>query len=440
MTTQYLPSTLTLLPLPPPQVLFPYLRVSLSLNSAQLAVVLKSIADNARVQKLDDSVKLLAVVPVVEIERRVGRWATAARVVKIDKSKADEGMYRVVLEGLVCHLVMPGTDEQARIRLPRSLPPVLSILPQVPLPISTYSLPLNDGVNDNRLLPLAQTLLPKQLHARLTSLTPSMLCDLLVTILGFDWETRVEVLGLADMEERSAKVKELLVGVMANRGIPPPIDTDPAPRSTSQALIRRPRPVESSAQSSLPEDLQPLFALLNERLPELTPSAKSTVVRELTRLSKIPPQSAEYGVGKTYIEWLLSLPWKKVNETRKELDLEEAKRRLEEDHEGLHEVKRRVIEYLAVYRLKKRRFLEQMEKDQKEQPAKQGAGMIDSATAGELLDLIPASDRKSAQEPLPTSETDDGPPTDVFRDKGPILLLVGPPGVGKTLVAVCTAC
>jgi ATP-dependent Lon protease len=430
MTTQYLPSTLALLPLPPPQVLFPYLRVSLSLNAAQLNVVLKSIADNARVQKLDDGVKLLAVVPVVEIERRVGRWATAARVVKIDKSKTDEGMYRVVLEGLVSHFKITGTDGQARIRLPRSLPPVLSILPQVPLPISTYSLPLNDGVNDNRLLPLAQTLLPKQLHARLTALTPSMLCDLLVTILGFDWETRVEVLGLADMEERSAKVKELLVGVMANRGIPPPADTEPAPRSPSQALIRRPRPTEASSQPSLPEDLQPLFTLLTKRLPELTPSAKSTVVRELTRLAKIPPQSAEYGVGKTYIEWLLALPWKKVNETRKELDLDEAKRRLEEDHEGLHEVKRRVVEYLAVYRLKKRRFIEQMEKVQKEEPARQGAGMIDSATAGELLDLIPSNERKAAQAPSP--ETDDSPPTDVFRDKGPILLLVGPPGVGKT--------
>jgi len=116
MTTQYLPSTLPLLPLPPPQVLFPYLRVSLSLNSAQLNVVLKAIADNARLQKLEDSVKLLAVVPVVEIERRVGRWATAARVVKIDKSRTDEGMYRVVLEGLVSHIsdakltIRPGSD------------------------------------------------------------------------------------------------------------------------------------------------------------------------------------------------------------------------------------------------------------------------------------------------------------------------------------------
>ena len=111
----------------------------------------------------------------------------------------------------------------------------------------------------------------------------------------------------------------------------------------------------STSQSSaplpaLPEDLQPLFAQLTTRNEELTMSVKSTIVRELTRLAKIPPQSAEYGVGKTYIEWLLALPWKKVDETSKELDLEEARRRLEDDHEGLQEVKRRVIEYLAVYR------------------------------------------------------------------------------------------
>jgi hypothetical protein len=101
MTSQFLPSTLPLLPLPPPQVLFPYLRVTLTLSSQQLAVVLNSIAENARNQKIDDGARLLAVVPVVEIERRVGRWATAARVVKIDNSKDEDGKFRFVLEGLV---------------------------------------------------------------------------------------------------------------------------------------------------------------------------------------------------------------------------------------------------------------------------------------------------------------------------------------------------
>lgn len=177
-----------------------------------------------------------------------------------------------------------------------------------------------------------------------------MLCDLLVTVLGFDWETRVECLGIPEIDERSNKVKDLLLGTMANRGLTPPPESDIAPLSTSTALIRRPKQTDQPNQMPLPEDLQPLANLLTARIAELTPSVKSTIVRELTRLGKIPPQSAEYGVGKTYIEWLLALPWKKVDETSKELDLDEAKRRLEEDHEGLHEVKRRVVEYLAVYR------------------------------------------------------------------------------------------
>lgn len=102
MSSLFLPSTLPLLPLPPPQVLFPYLRVSVVLPSQELALVLNSIAENARTQKVDDGSRLIAVVPVVEIERRVGRWATAARVVKIEKAKDHEGSCRLVLEGLVC--------------------------------------------------------------------------------------------------------------------------------------------------------------------------------------------------------------------------------------------------------------------------------------------------------------------------------------------------
>lgn len=107
MSGLFLPSTLPLLPLPPPQVLFPYLRVSVILPASQVALVLNSISENARIQKLEDGSRLLAVVPVVEIERRVGRWATAARIVKIEKAKDQEGSFRLVLEGLVSQHLLP---------------------------------------------------------------------------------------------------------------------------------------------------------------------------------------------------------------------------------------------------------------------------------------------------------------------------------------------
>ncbi len=113
---------------------------------------------------------------------------------------------------------------------------------------------------------------------------------------------------------------------------------------------------------------------LRERL-EKTPmneEAKDRARRELDRLSRMAPGSPEIGVSRTYIEWLLDLPWGKS--TPDNLDLKRARRILAEDHYGLDEVKERVIEYLAVCRIKN-------------------------------------------------------------NMKGPILCFVGPPGVGKTSIA-----
>lgn len=91
---------------------------------------------------------------------------------------------------------------------------------------------------------------------------------------------------------------------------------------------------------------------LRERL-EKTPmneEAKDRARRELDRLSRMAPGSPEIGVSRTYIEWLLDLPWGKS--TPDNLDLKRARRILAEDHYGLDEVKERVIEYLAVCRIK----------------------------------------------------------------------------------------
>ena len=175
---------------------------------------------------------------------------------------------------------------------------------------------------------------------------------MLPTLLSADWETRVDLLATPDLEERSLKVRDLLHSLLASKGVHPPA-LEVAP--TSKALIRRPAQSAHTDIPQLPDDLQPLLETFRQRSSTpsgsgLSPDVTTALTRELTRLAKIPPQSAEYGVGKTYIEWLLALPWKRVSETGKEVDLVEAKRRLDADHEGLEGVKRRVVEYLAVYR------------------------------------------------------------------------------------------
>jgi ATP-dependent Lon protease len=82
-------------------------------------------------------------------------------------------------------------------------------------------------------------------------------------------------------------------------------------------------------------------------LPEET---RKAVDRELGRLEKLPPSAAEYGVIRTYLDWILTLPWDSVTED--DLDLRHARRVLDQDHFDLDKVKERIIEYLAVSKLK----------------------------------------------------------------------------------------
>jgi ATP-dependent Lon protease len=91
---------------------------------------------------------------------------------------------------------------------------------------------------------------------------------------------------------------------------------------------------------------------LRGRLAELTlpEDVRKAAERELSRLEKLPPAAAEYGVIRTYLDWILILPWDKVTDDN--LDLEQARRILDEDHYDLEKVKDRIVEYLAVSKLK----------------------------------------------------------------------------------------
>ena len=94
-------------------------------------------------------------------------------------------------------------------------------------------------------------------------------------------------------------------------------------------------------------------AELREKLEEADPPEEVLVEanRELDRLTKMPPGSAEHTVSRTYVDWIVSLPWKVSTEDH--LDIEAAEGVLNEDHAGLEKIKDRILEYLAVRKLKK---------------------------------------------------------------------------------------
>ena len=87
--------------------------------------------------------------------------------------------------------------------------------------------------------------------------------------------------------------------------------------------------------------------ILEKGLPD---EAKKEAERELNRLSRMHPSSAEYTVASTYLDWMTSLPWQE--NTKDNLDIKKARKILDEDHFGLEKAKNRIIEYLAVRKLK----------------------------------------------------------------------------------------
>jgi ATP-dependent Lon protease len=78
--------------------------------------------------------------------------------------------------------------------------------------------------------------------------------------------------------------------------------------------------------------------------------ARGEALRELDRLAKMPPAAAEYTVARTYIDWLVAMPWK--HQTTDDVDIAKARAILDEDHEGLDKVKDRILEYLAVKKIR----------------------------------------------------------------------------------------
>ena len=107
---------------------------------------------------------------------------------------------------------------------------------------------------------------------------------------------------------------------------------------------------EALGEDSEQQDIAKLKKRLNEKegLPD---EARETAEKELQRLEMTPNSSPNYGIIHGYIEWILDLPWGETSDDK--LDLKRARKILDEDHYGLEKVKKRIVEYLAVLKLKK---------------------------------------------------------------------------------------
>ncbi len=176
-------------------------------------------------------------------------------------------------------------------------------------------------------------------------------------------------------------------------------------REQLRAIKKELAELEGSAEGE-EEDLA--SRVENAGMPE---AVKQRALKEVSRLEQIPSASPEVGMVRTYVDWLLDLPW--ADPPAENVDILRAKEILDEDHFGLVKVKDRILEWLAV-------------RQRAQQKLEQKAALEAEAAAQASADVPAASDAPSTTAP----QVEEPRPRRTLQT--PILCLVGPPGVGKT--------
>ena len=183
--------------------------------------------------------------------------------------------------------------------------------------------------------------------------SPGQLADLIVSFMDVKPEEKQDLLATLDLKERLDKVVKLLAHRVEVLKI-----TRDITEQTQAALGERQR------EAVLREQLHQLQKELGEgegaggdiaelekaiAAAHMPPEADEQARKELKRLERMSEASPEHGMVRTYLDWLVALPWSKADVEG--IDIERARRVLDEDHYGLEKVKRRILEYLAVRKL-----------------------------------------------------------------------------------------
>src|SRR5882672_4297377 len=188
--------------------------------------------------------------------------------------------------------------------------------------------------------------------------TPGHLADLAGYSPDLSTEQKLEVLETTDLEQRLTLLIGWTKSILADASLKEKIRSDVAEgmeKTQREFLLRQQM---EAIKRQLNEGGSDVVSTYRERVAkaEMPEGVLTEVNRELDRLERTSEQNPEYGWIRTYLDWMLDIPWNVRSEDN--YDLVEARRILDEDHTGLADVKDRIIEFLAVRKLRKERGLE----------------------------------------------------------------------------------
>ncbi|MNH81323.1 Lon protease 1 [compost metagenome] len=322
---------------------------------------------------VDDNLILLCSQSEVNIEEpteedifRIGTVAKIRQMLKLPN-----GTIRVLVEGMeraeIIHYL--DTEEYYEV-MAKELPEEESADPEVDALMRTVLTQFEHYIN------LSKKVTPETLAAVSDIEEPGRLADVITSHLSLKIKDKQEILETIDVQKRLEKLLDILNNerevLELERKISQRVKKQMEKTQKEYYLREQMKAIqkELGEKEGRAGEVEELRGQMEEKqLPE---KVREKVEKEIDRLEKMPASSAEGGVIRNYVDWLLSLPWS--NQTDDDLDLGKAEQVLNDDHYGLDKPKERVLEYLAVQKL-------------------------------------------------------------VKKLKGPILCLVGPPGVGKTSLA-----
>ncbi|TML86263.1 MAG: endopeptidase La [Actinobacteria bacterium] len=338
-----LPATLPVLPLKE-TVVFPESMTPLAIGQERSVKLIEDVVAGDR---------LLALVTVRDEEIEVPGWddlyevGTAAVVHKM--IRVPDGTMRILVQGLKrIRLERPITDDPYLIGEFVEVPDHLVESKQV------EALTRNVQALFARIIGLVPYL-PEELQIAAANVdNPSALCHLVASTLRLKTEEKQQLLEMEDVEDRLRAVtlilnRELEVFELGTK-IQSQVQSELEKGQREFYLRQQLKAIQEELGEGDPEAAE--INELRERLAELTlpEDVRKAAERELARLEKLPSAAAEYGVIRTYLDWILTLPWDSVTEDN--LDLKHARTVLDEDHYDLEKVKDRIIEYLAVAKLR----------------------------------------------------------------------------------------